>query len=365
MTRRLLPPAASLLVAVLVVGCAGPRPSAPVIDRLPAGGSAPVNDRLPAGSSATRPGPAKPVAAAPRSADMQEEGYTVKRGDTLYSIALDHGQDYREVAQWNNIDNPNMIRIDQVLRMRPPGEAAAPGGVQVRPMAGAGSVEARALGTPGSPPAQAAASAVPKPAAGVSAIKTEPRAVKLPYSDDNLALLSREPKPPVTGAAAPAVAAAALAKPASDPKSVAEAKPPAEPVKPPQQLTKPEADDGEVDWGWPTAGRVAAGFSESSNKGLDIAGKTGQPVLASASGTVLYVGTGIRGYGKLLVIRHNKAYSTVYAHNDSILVKEGQRVVKGQKVAEMGNTDADQVKLHFEIRRLGKPVDPAKFLPER
>ena len=106
-----------------------------------------------------------------------------------------------------------------------------------------------------------------------------------------------------------------------------------------------------------------AGFSESANKGLDIAGKGGQPVMASASGTVLYVGSGIRGYGKLIVIRHSKAWSTVYAHNSEIMVKEGQRVVKGQKVAEMGNTDADQVKLHFEIRKLGKPVDPSKLLP--
>jgi lipoprotein NlpD len=116
-------------------------------------------------------------------------------------------------------------------------------------------------------------------------------------------------------------------------------------------------------WGWPTAGKVTAGYSEGSNKGLDISGKSGQSVVASASGTVLYVGSGIRGYGKLIVIRHNKAYSTVYAHNSEILVKEGQRVVKGQKVAEMGNSDADQVKLHFEIRRLGKPIDPSKLLP--
>ena len=347
-----------LLLAAVLAGCAGPRPSAPVIDRLPSGGAS------------AKPAASKPAAAASgpaRAAEAQDDTYTVKRGDTLYSIALDNGQDYREIAQWNNLDNPNLIRIGQVLRVRPPADAAPADGVQVRSIAGSGSVDTRPLG------AQAAAAGVAKPAAPAvqatqGGIKTEPRAVKLPYTDENLALLSREPKP---AASAPAVVAAAPAKPALELKPAPELKPAApkpEAAKPPPQPAQQQAkqdDDEDVDWGWPTAGRVAAGFSENTNKGLDISGKTGQPVLASASGTVLYVGTGIRGYGKLLVIRHNKAFSTVYAHNDSILVKEGQRVTKGQKVAEMGNSDADQVKLHFEIRRLGKPVDPAKILPER
>jgi len=332
-----------LLTCIAVVaGCAGTRPSAPVIERLP-------------GPVLSKPPVVKPVVVAPaRAADAPEGTYIVKRGDTLYSIALDHGQDYRELVQWNNIDNPNLIRIGQVLRVRPPPDAALPAGVQVNPMAGAGSLESRPLGAPGTQQPAPAAAAVPKPAAAgdatASLVKTEPRAVKLPYSEENLALLSRDPAP-AAPTSAPAVAGAAPVKPAAE-----AVKPPAAPA---------QAGDDAIEWGWPTAGRVLSGFNETTNKGLDIAGKQGQPILASASGTVSYVGSGIRGYGKFVVVRHNREYLSVYAHNDNILVKEGQRVVKGQKIAEMGNSDADQVKLHFEIRRQGKPVDPARYLPER
>jgi lipoprotein NlpD len=126
-------------------------------------------------------------------------------------------------------------------------------------------------------------------------------------------------------------------------------------------------DDGieeAMEWGMPTSGKVVAEFSESANrKGVDIVGKKGQAVVASASGKVVYSGSGLRGYGKLVIIKHNKTYLSAYAHNDQVLVKEGQNVSKGQKIAEMGNSDAEQVKLHFEIRKLGKPVDPAKYLP--
>ena len=128
----------------------------------------------------------------------------------------------------------------------------------------------------------------------------------------------------------------------------------------------PEIDDDKIDWTWPASGKVIAGFSENANlKGIDIAGKAGQPVLASAAGKVVYAGSGLRGYGKLVIIKHNQTYLSAYAHNSNLLVKEGQNVVRGQKIAEIGNTDSSQAKLHFEIRRLGKPVDPLKFLPER
>lgn len=329
-----------LVLAATVAGCAS-RGSAPVIDRVPS-------------ARPSTPPRVVAVPASPASRTAAADGpdtYVVKRGDTLYSIALDHGQDYRDVAQWNNLSDPNLIRIDQVLRVRPPAEAGSTSGVQVRPLGSAGGVETRPLASP-------APQAAPPGAQG--GILSEPRARKLPYSEQNLALLSRDPKP-------------AAAKPELElkpsPALTPEVKTPAPAVtKPPpnaEAATPESADDDNVDWGWPTAGRVAAGFSEATNKGLDIVGKAGQPVNASATGTVLYVGTGIRGYGKLIVVRHNKSYSTVYAHNDTILVKEGQRVTKGQKIAEMGNSDADQVKLHFEIRRQGKPVDPAKFLPNR
>jgi lipoprotein NlpD len=135
--------------------------------------------------------------------------------------------------------------------------------------------------------------------------------------------------------------------------------------KSPQSPRVVAADDGDkLDWGWPAKGKIVAGFSEATSlKGIDIAGSAGQPVTASAGGKVVYAGSGLRGYGKLIIIKHNDAYLSAYAHNRDILVKEGQQVVKGQKIAEMGNTDADQVKLHFEIRRQGKPVDPLRYLP--
>ncbi|MDP1996469.1 MAG: peptidoglycan DD-metalloendopeptidase family protein, partial [Gallionella sp.] len=123
------------------------------------------------------------------------------------------------------------------------------------------------------------------------------------------------------------------------------------------------SEDEALEWSMPAKGKLIGEFSESANrKGIDIAGQLGQPVTASAPGKVVYSGSGLRGYGKLVIIKHNKTYLSAYAHNDQVLVKEGQNVTRGQKIAEMGNTDADQVKLHFEVRRFGKPVDPAKYL---
>ena len=129
----------------------------------------------------------------------------------------------------------------------------------------------------------------------------------------------------------------------------------------------PAASEGpdSVAWMWPATGRILAGFSEATNKGVDIVGKIGDPVVASASGRVVYSGTGLRGYGKLIIIKHNQTYLSAYAHNSNLLVKEGQNVVRGQKIGEIGDTDSSQAKLHFEIRRLGKPVDPLKYLPAR
>jgi lipoprotein NlpD len=126
----------------------------------------------------------------------------------------------------------------------------------------------------------------------------------------------------------------------------------------------PSADDN-VQWGWPAQGALLAGFNEVSNKGLDIAGKAGDGIVASADGRVVYAGAGLRGYGNLIILKHNDTYLTAYAHNRALLVKEEDTVKKGQKIAEMGNTDTDRVKLHFEIRRGNKPVDPAKYLPGR
>jgi lipoprotein NlpD len=140
---------------------------------------------------------------------------------------------------------------------------------------------------------------------------------------------------------------------ASEPKPAASAPPPE------------SAPEDAPAWGWPVNGPVLAGFDEVKNKGLDIGGAAGDPVTAAADGRVVYAGAGLRGYGNLIILKHNNVYLTAYAHNQTLLVKEDQSVRRGQKIAEMGNSDADRVKLHFEVRRQGKPVDPAKYLPAR
>lgn len=155
------------------------------------------------------------------------------------------------------------------------------------------------------------------------------------------------------------VSAGALTQPApAAPASVA-------PTTAAGETRAPPATDNEINWLWPTNGPVLAGFDDVKNKGLDIGGAAGDPVLAAADGRVVYVGAGLRGYGNLIILKHNNVYLTAYAHNQTLLVKEDQAVLKGQKIAEMGNSDADRVKLHFEVRRQGKPVDPAKYLPAR
>ena len=142
------------------------------------------------------------------------------------------------------------------------------------------------------------------------------------------------------------------------------AKPAAEPAPKPAAAPAAEPKDAEaIEFVWPARGKLRAGFSEPTSKGLDIGGKPGDPVVAAAPGRVIYIGTGIRGYGKLIVIKHDNNFNSVYAHNREILVKQDQQVARGQKIAELGDTDADTPKLHFEIRKSGKPVDPAKYLP--
>ncbi len=124
----------------------------------------------------------------------------------------------------------------------------------------------------------------------------------------------------------------------------------------------PVADVG-IKLSWPSKGSVIDRFDESKNKGIDISGKSGDPIQAAADGKVVYAGNSLRGYGNLVIVKHDNTYLTAYAHNRTLLVKEGDSVKKAQKIAEMGNTDADQVKLHFEVRKHGKPVDPMAYLP--
>jgi lipoprotein NlpD len=283
------------VLALLVAGCASKSP-APVIER---GG--------------------QPVAAA-------KDLYTVKKGDTLYSIALDHGVDYKELAAWNNIENRNRIQLGQTLKIKAPGAPAGTDVAVAKPIATAPSVEKRALD-----------------GNNTEMLKREPKAGKEAYSDQALAQAQ------VQGQQKPVEPPLVAANP--------EVKPEAKPVEP--------LGADEFVWLWPANGKMIGTFSEGASKGVDIAGKAGDPVLAAGDGKVVYSGTGLRGYGKLVIVKHNNTYLSAYAHNQNVLVKEGQGVSKGQKIAEMGNTDADQVKLHFEVRRLGKPVDPLKYLPQR
>jgi lipoprotein NlpD len=259
------------------------------------------------------------------------ENYTVKAGDTLYAIALDNGQDYRDIAKWNSIENPNIIRVGQVLRVQPPAGSPPPDtGVVVTPVGAAGTTAGTATGAAGTP-------------VGAPTLK-EPKVAKRLYSDAELAKAQAE------GKVAPAVAAVTSPTPTPAPATAPASAPVA---------------DGAVTWAWPVAApRVVGGFS-GSNKGLDLAAKVGDAVLAAAPGKVIYAGTGLRGYGQLIIIRHNTTYLSAYAHNSRLTVRQDQVVKQGEKIAEAGQTDTDSPKLHFEIRQQGTPVDPAKFLPAK
>ena len=321
-------------VGVVLAGCMT-RPPAPVDERAPF----PV----------FRPPPPPPAAPPPRDAEVRVQTYVVKRGETLAQIAIDHGLDYRELAAWNNLENPNLIRVGQVLVLSPAGEGVkAPSGVTTAPLVTAPPIGGPGEGRPSRP--------------NTATYKSEPKALKLPYSEQALAQVNSAPPHAPAASPPPPVqipAPAAVAPVVAPPTAPAAAAPPKT-----ESARVPQIDDDKIDWVWPTSGKVIAGFSENSNlKGIDIGGKPGQPVLASAAGRVVYAGSGLRGYGKLIIVKHNNTFLSAYAHNREILVKEGQHVSKGQKIGEMGDTDADQVKLHFEIRRLGKPIDPSKYLP--
>jgi lipoprotein NlpD len=308
--------AVGMVVVLVVGGCATSKTPAPVEDRVAAraaAASAAASAAAPSASAAaSAPVEAKPVAAVPPAdptkplPGAENAGkpgyYTVKPGDTMIRIGLETGQNWKDLVKWNNLDNPNVVEVGQVLRVVPPGSEA---GAATRPVVGA-------------------------------RVETRPLDVK-----------------PTPGGA-------------SSPAGVVPASPPSAPVVAQAPVTPMvrEADD-EVSWMWPAAAAVAAPFEEGKTKGLVFAGKAGDPVLAAAEGKVVYAGSGLRGYGNLVILKHNNTYLTAYAHNQTLLVKEDQSVKRGQKIAEMGSTDANRVQLHFEIRRQGKPIDPAKLLPPR
>ncbi|MBN3745828.1 peptidoglycan DD-metalloendopeptidase family protein [Burkholderia sp. Se-20373] len=264
--------------STLLAACATRLDNAPVVDR--------------SGSLGTT-GTAQPTAPLPPAPPGY---YRVKPGDTLYRIALENGQNYRDIAAWNNLANPNQIEVDQLLRVSPQAGAAVAGTQVAAPIAGAAVATAPLSSGPATP------------AASTSSVVT----------------------PPAAAAASSDTAA---------------------------------APSGPVTFAWPARGPVLNGFDDAKNKGVNIGGSAGETVKAAADGRVVYSGNGLRGYGNLIIIKHDATYLTAYAHNRALMVKEGDAVTKGQKIAEMGNSDSDRVMLHFEVRRQGKPVDPLKYLP--
>jgi lipoprotein NlpD len=300
-----------LLVLALVSACSSVPNKAPVVER------------------STEVPPSVVAKPAVLTAVIKEQelrpSYTVKRGDTLLRIAFDHGQSYRDVVAWNNLSNPNDIKVDQVLWIGPPEGSSL---VKTNPISTTSGIEVRSL-TPVNP----------------STNKNAPRGDKRPYSESNLTELQK---------AADSAAVSVVVAPKVD----------STPVKTPEKtVAAPTVET--IDWIWPADAKLIATFDDQKNKGLDLSGKLGQDVLAVAAGKVIYEGGAMRGYGNMLIIKHANNYLSAYAHNKVNLVKEGQAVSKGQKIAEMGNSDSDIVKLHFEIRQAGKPIDPMKLLPAR
>ena len=270
-------------VAVLGAGCStrSVRVGAPVEDRLKSGAA------IGASAAATK--------LMPGAENAGKAGYfTVRPGDTLYRIAIEHGQSARDVQAWNGLANPNMIEVGQVLRVVPP-QGITPSGS----MAAVSTATATAVVPPG--------------------------VVARPLNAPVAALPSAVPAPAV----------------------------------------EPGKTGDAVEFIWPAKGAVIAPFDEAKNKGVSIAGRVGDPVLAAADGRVVYAGAGLRGYGNLIILKHNDTFLTAYAHNQALLVREDQAVKQGQRIAEMGSSDADRVKLHFEVRRQGKPTDPSRYLPAR
>lgn len=321
--------AGAVLCLLLLAGCEGP-------------GFAPIRDetRPPPDAGKTKPQAAKPAAAAQLPQSRLEGQHIVQKGDTLFAIAFQHGLDYRDLAFWNNLTSPDLIKIGQVLRLTPPDDAAG-----------------RARGVETIPLRE---TALPSPKAIKEApLFSEPRAQRLPYSEANWATLSGAKPAAETGKStvqATDNTARESSAPDASPKTQALSGAGV------SALSTTAADNDE--WRWPAEGALLGGFGEGGGKGINIAGERLAPVAAAASGKVVYSGAGLRGYGKMLIVKHAGEYLTAYAHNQNLLVKEGDWVKGGQKIAEMGDSDSERVKLHFEIRQFGKPVDPLKLLPE-
>ena len=257
-----------------------------------------------------------PVTKSVGSGDGVPSIHTVRRGETLYVIAWRYGLDYRDIAGSNRIQEPYRIYPGQELRIEPKAAdvslADAPPTDDSRPK-----VSVRAL-----PPSAPSKTSRPQPSRRVAKGASKP-------APDRPPVTSKSPGPSQ-----------------SMPK------------------TKTASANGRpITWRWPVTGKIVGAFRKGGRKGINIGGRRGQSIVAASNGRVVYAGGGLIGYGKLIIVKHNKRFLSAYAHNSQVFVKEGDAVTGGQRIAEMGSTGSDKVKLHFEIRRDGKPVNPLRYLP--
>lgn len=325
------------VIAVLALSGCGSHPPVPVVDANP-----PVVVEGGRGVS---------------SAGARQGLYVVKRGDNLYRIAKTYGVATQDLLRWNNLADETKIEVGQELRVVPP----EGGDVEVRPILSSAPIivvgDGATSGTASSGSAPITTTSLPPvatttgPVVNGPGIQREPKGGKVPYSETAMAQVramdSTLPHKPADAPAAPAMS----------------------PTAPAQAPAAPANDEsGAVDWTWPVAGKVIRGFGKNNggeiSRGIDIAGRKGEPIQASAAGKVSFVGS-LDKYGDFVVVRHDADYLSVYAHTSKILVKRDQTVGKGQKIAEVGSSGTDQPKLHFEIRHKSEPIDPIKLLPSR
>jgi lipoprotein NlpD len=326
--------------AATLVACST-RPPAPVI----------IDGR----TGATPPAPvvvapppiAVPVPVQPPQPALSGDQYATRRGDTWFSVARQFNLNPRDLAQWNNAQPESPLREGQVIRIQGP-VSVLPPPITATPI-------------PVTPP--------PTTAGGPAGdIKREPKALKTPYSDEAYNRMMKSATATAPRAAGPAPVAPGPTQTTAPggtlvpPAAAATITAPSAPV----IAAGPTSETDSISWQWPVAGKVSKKFSDGAvMKGIAVDGKAGTPIYAAAAGRVVYAGEGLRNYGKLVIVRHNDQYTSVYGHNSTINVKEGESVKRGQKIAEMGNTETDATRLFFEIRRSGKQVDPEKFLPGR
>ena len=263
--------------------------------------------------------------------------YTVKRGDTLFYIAWVTGNDFRDLAQRNNIPAPYALNVGQVLQV---------GNASGQPITGENAVSQASARASGG--ATTSTTSAQKSTAVVASQPT------ITYSESSGEQSATKMLPNNK----PATTTSTVVAPVTAPTTVSTTQPTASSTSTSSPISS---------WRWPTDGKVIENFSgaEGGNKGIDIAGSKGQAIVATADGRVVYAGNALRGYGNLIIIKHNDDYLSAYAHNDTMLVREQQEVKAGQKIATMGSTGTSSTRLHFEIRYKGKSVNPLQYLPQR